>query len=141
MASYCSFLLYLVDMNSIFSFFDRVTKGDLDVFVLRVGLGLVFLYAGTASLQNPTSWIGYVPQFVSLIMPRETFLMLHGIFELVLGVGFIAGLWIPILSTLAFLSFFSILILIGIDEVTFRDFGLACMALALFLRVAYPIRK
>lgn len=115
----------------------KLTKGDLDIFILRVGLGLVFLYAGTASLQNPTSWIGYVPQFVLLVMPRETFLMVHGIFELALGVGLISRLWLPILSLLAFLSFFSIITLVGIDEVTFRDFGLACMSLALFVRITH----
>lgn len=124
-------------MNAITLFCSRVIKSDLDIFVLRVGLGLVFLYAGTASLQNPAGWIGYVPQFVSVVMPIDTFLVAHSVFELALGVGLISGLWIPILSTLALLSFFSIITLIGINEVTFRDFGLACMALALFVRVVY----
>lgn len=124
-------------MNAIFTYFNRLVKNDFDVLILRVGLGLVFLYAGTASLQDPTSWIGFVPQFVSLIMPREVFLMLHAIFELALGIGLIAGIRTHVLSILAFFSLLSILILFGIDDVTFRDFGLAAMALALFVRTVY----
>jgi uncharacterized membrane protein YphA (DoxX/SURF4 family) len=124
-------------MESILVSLRKLTKGDLDVLILRVGLGLIFLYAGTASLQDPTSWIGFVPSFVSLVMPREVFLMLHAIFELALGIGLVAGLWTSVLSALAFFALLSILTLFGIDDVTFRDFGLAAMALALFVRVTY----
>ncbi|HEY4523882.1 MAG TPA: DoxX family membrane protein [Candidatus Paceibacterota bacterium] len=121
----------------IFSFVGKVAKDNLDILILRIGLGLVFLYAGTAAMQDPTSWIGFVPQFVQTVIPRETFLFFHSVFQIGLGAGLIIGAWIPILSILAFLSMFSILTLFGIDEVTFRDFGLACMALALFVRVTY----
>ena len=125
-------------MEAILALFNKFAKAELDVLILRVGLGLVFLYAGTASLESPTNWVGFVPDFVGWVVPKETFLTAHSFFELALGVGLVAGLWTPVLSMLAFLSLFSILIFFGIDEVTFRDFGLAVMALALFTRVARP---
>lgn len=118
-------------------FFNKLRQGELDILVLRVGLGLVFLYAATASLQDPTNWVGFVPSFVGVLMPRESFLFVHSLFELALGVALIVGKWLPVLSTLAFLLFLGILMFFGINDVTFRDFGLASMALALFVRVLY----
>src|SRR3990172_10730751 len=90
----------------IFSFVGKVAKDNLDILILRIGLGLVFLYAGTAAMQDPTSWIGFVPQFVQTVIPRETFLFFHSVFQIGLGAGLIIGAWIPILSILAFFSFF-----------------------------------
>ncbi len=101
---------------------------------LRLGLGLVFLYAGFSIIANPTAWIGYVPQFVENFYPRESALILHAIFDLLLGAGLLLGQFLPLVSIMAFLNLTSILIFSGIDDITFRDVGLAFAALALFFR-------
>ena len=103
------------------------------VLMLRLGLGAVFIYAGLSSLVSPFSWVGFVPQWVGVIMPIETFLIFHGVFEVLLGVVLISGFFLRIVSILAFLSLLSIIVFFGVDEITFRDFGLLMMALALFL--------
>ena len=130
-------LCYNLFMETFTSLFSRLTKTGLDVLILRVGLGLVFLYAGSAALQDPMSWVGFIPQFVEYVVPRETFLMFHSYFEILLGAVLIGGKWLKVASVLAFLSFFLLLITFGIDDVTFRDFGLAAMSLALFVSVVY----
>lgn len=99
--------------------------------VLRIGLAGVFLYAGVNSLLNPTSWIGFVPQ----IPFRELALMAHGVFEILLALILLSGLWKRLASILAFLSLAGILIFYGVDDVSFRDFGLLAAAYALMLDI------
>lgn len=107
---------------------------DKDVLMLRLGLAAVLLYAGIRILIEPLNWLGFVPQWVEVMMPREVFLKSHGFFEIGLGIGILAGVWLPLLAAIALLDFLSILIFFGIDDITFRDIGLVFMALALFLR-------
>jgi len=101
--------------------------------VLRIGLGLIFIYAGLHMLQDPQNWVGFVPSWIETIINRQTFLYIHAIFELILGVLFLVGLWLPLISFMAFFDFFAILLFFGIDDTTFRDIGLLMMTLALFL--------
>lgn len=105
------------------------------VLALRLGLGLVLVYAGIGMFANPENWVGYVPQWLGKIIAPETFLVVHGVFELVLGVSIVTGFFLPIASLLLFLDMGSILLFYGVDDVTFRDFGLLMSALALFLLV------
>jgi len=103
------------------------------VLALRLGLGLVLIYAGIGMFANPESWVGYVPSWLGKIIAPETFLTVHGVFELILGVLIITGFFLPFASLLLFLDMGSILLFYGVDDVTFRDFGLLMSALALFL--------
>ena len=103
------------------------------VLLLRIGLGLVFIYAGAHSIADPGAWTGFVPGWLGNVLNPVTFVYIHGAFELALGLGIIIGLFLPVLSFLAFLDFFAILVFFGVDDVTFRDFGLLMSALALFL--------
>ncbi len=99
--------------------------------ILRIGLGLVFIYAGAHQIADPGSWAGFVPAWLGGLISPLTFIYIHGAFELALGLGIIIGFFLPVLSLLAALDFFSILIFFGVDDVTFRDFGLLMSALAL----------
>ncbi len=100
---------------------------------LRIGLAGVFLYAGVNSLLNPTAWIGFVPQWVESVpfLTRELALMIHGVFEILLAFILLIGFWKRLASILAFLSLAGILIFYGVDDVSFRDFGLLAAAYAL----------
>ncbi len=106
-------------------------------FALRVGLAGVFLYAGVNSLLNPTSWIGFVPQ----IPFREFALMAHAIFEILLAIILAIGLWKRLAAILAFLSLAGIITFYGIDDVSFRDFGLLVAAYALMLDIKNKSNK
>ncbi len=102
-------------------------------FLLRLGLAFVFAYAGIAALMSPTSWVGYVPQWVSGFVSPETFLLLHSIFELALAAAILFKIKPKIAYALAALDLLAILIFSGIDAVTFRDVGLFFLAFALWL--------
>ncbi len=101
--------------------------------VLRLGLAGVFIYAGIDILVYPELWIGFVPQWISSFLPAGDFLVGHAIIELILGFGFLVGFRLPIVSIIAFFDMLGILVFYGVDEITFRDFGLALAALSLFL--------
>jgi uncharacterized membrane protein YphA (DoxX/SURF4 family) len=103
---------------------------------LRIGLGLTFIYAGIMSFLAPENWIGFVPQWIGSIIDPMIFLQIHAGFEIVLGLALLVGLWLPLVALLAFLDIFAILLFYGIDEVTFRDFGLLMAALALYLLIS-----
>lgn len=108
--------------------------------VLRVGIGGTLVYAGTSILVNTQNWIGFVPRWLTDFsgISVETLLIIHGVFELILGLFLIFGFFLKISSLLSFFDFFSIIVLAGIDLVTFRDFGLLMAALALFILCFNP---
>jgi|SRR3989344_5255764 len=107
--------------------FEKITA-----IILRIGIGLTLIYASMNAIMAPQDWIGYVPQWVGVVISREWFLTVHSVAELGIGLGLLANLYTPVMSLLAFFDFSAILIFYGIDAVTFRDFGLAFAALALF---------
>lgn len=103
--------------------------------ILRWGLAFTFFYAAVASLLNPENWIGYLPAFVGYIIPPRIALTVFSFYEIVLAVLLFAGRklkWAALLSavTLAAITVFNLGG--GVFDVTFRDVGLAFMALALW---------
>ncbi|HEY4496552.1 MAG TPA: DoxX family membrane protein [Candidatus Paceibacterota bacterium] len=102
--------------------------------ILRLALAFTFLWSGLSSLYSPENWIGFVPDWIELFIAKDIFLTVHSVAEISLGIGFLIGLWTPIFSLIAFLALISILIIAGIDDITFRDVGLVALALVLFLR-------
>lgn len=103
--------------------------------LIRIGLAFVFLYAGIAILVDPLSWIGYLPSFfedLGLGLSRNEWLQLHGVFDIVLGVWILSGLWRFYAGVVAGVTLVLITGFSGTESlvVTFRNIGLAFMALA-----------
>lgn len=99
---------------------------------LRAGLIFVFLYAGVESLLHPLEWTGYLPGF--LVSHFSSTLLIRGfaIVEIVLAAWLIVGKYLKIAAALCALMMIGILIVnTGQLIVTFRDVGLALMAVAL----------
>lgn len=108
---------------------------------LRLGLGLMYVYSGISLLRQPLDWQGFLPMWFSdavvRFLPLATYLAIQGAGELVLAAAFLAwflprGL-VRIAAGLAALEMLGILVLTGIDLITFRDVGLLGGALALFI--------
>jgi len=111
--------------------------------LLRLGLGLTYLYSGYDILFHPTAWIWAItslPQFLKNIIAGvgfENFLRMQGAGELVLAFLFLA--WFIPGSIIRWVALFTaaemalILLLVGVDPITFRDFGLLGAALALIV--------
>lgn len=115
---------------------------------LRIGLGVMYVYSGTDILRHPTAWywavrplLGWFPASwqASLGTPEAMsgYLVGQGVGELILAAILLAWFipkllvrWAALLTTLEFAA---ILLLIPIDAITFRDFGLLGAGWALFL--------
>ncbi len=102
------------------------------VFILRLGIGFAFVYAGVNALLYPVMWMDFIPHWVGVIVPPATFLLVYSICELILGFAIFFGRFLATASMLAFWNLMFILIFYGVSDVTFRDFGLALASLALF---------
>lgn len=107
-------------------------KEILISFLLRSGLAIAFFYAGISSFLNPTNWIGFVPNFVSLIISKEIFLIIFSIYQILLGIGLLSEYKTFALSILSSITLFLILFVnIGNLEILFRDIAILFMALTL----------
>jgi hypothetical protein len=108
---------------------------------LRLGLGAMYIYSGVDLIRHPTAWYWAVRP---LPMPVQNFiharglnqyLVLQGIGELVLAF-FLLAWFLPRIfpfsaALLTAIEMALIIVLVGVDAVTFRDIGLLGAALAL----------
>lgn len=107
--------------------------------LMRVGLASVFLYAGFAALAQPSHWIGFVPHSFTNIIPADTFLKMMSLYELALGTLLLTGYYVRYAAALSALTLLGIISgSLDAFEVTFRDVGLLCMAIALFMSPENP---
>lgn len=107
--------------------------------VLRIGLGVTYLYSGTSLIANPEFWYGFLPGwfsfFVTQLVEVNIYLRVQGVIEVFVGTLFLAwffkawALRIALLYSIFGLSV--ILTFFGIDLITFRDLGLLGAAIAL----------
>lgn len=111
--------------------------------VLRIGLGAMYLWSGLDIVRHPKSWywaIRSLPEFAETAIGRiglDRFLTIQGAGELLLAVLLLVP-FLPrrLLRWVAFLNALEIaliVLLVGVDAVTFRDIGVLGGAVALWL--------
>lgn len=108
---------------------------------LRFGLGLMYIYSGFDLFYYPSHWYGFAPQwFLDLVtnfISIDTYFRIQGVGELIMGLLFLAwfgGVWgVRIASFFATLEMALIILLTGINLVTFRDIGLLGAAIAILI--------
>jgi len=120
-------------------------------FFLRLGLAGTFIYSGTDLVRNPANWKwaldsvlvkspAFVEDIVNNTVGAEKFLQMHGVAELLFAalllLWFIPKKLLKITTLFITLEFALILLMTGIDSITFRDIGLLGASLAL-LSIAY----
>lgn len=104
-------------------------ENKLSFFVLKIGLGITFLWIGILILQDPIGWGAMVsPKIQNLLpVPIKTVMINNAILDITIGVILILS-FIPFLTWLAAmvgtLHLIMVLIATGIDAITVRDIGL-----------------
>ena len=112
------------------------------MWALRLTLGIMYVYTGVDFLRTPEHWYGFTPpwlsQLILTIFPSmDAYLRTQGVGELLLGIAFLAWfLPLVVVRIAAFLSALEmalILLVVGIDLITFRDIPILGASLAVFL--------
>lgn len=111
------------------------------IWALRLGLAAMFGYSGIDILRHPTAWYWAVrglPAFVQNIINTigiDTYLMFQGASEVFFALVFLLWIWPRLtraVALLAAIEMAAILLMVGVDSITFRDFGLLGAAMGLF---------
>jgi uncharacterized membrane protein YphA (DoxX/SURF4 family) len=115
----------------------KLNKEDIGIYILRLGLAVVFLCFGISQILDQSRWIYLVPDrfFIFYIheVLKSKLVFINGIFDVVIALSLISGLFIRIFSFLGFIHLFSITIFsLGFEPSGIRDLGLAFAILSLF---------
>lgn len=110
----------------------KLENTNVSSWLLRVGLAFVFAYAGVGSLQHPLEWVGFLPAFMTKHVAATTLIKFFAVYELALAAWLLSGKYLRYAGLLAALTLAGIVVTNPSQLITtFRDVGLACMALAL----------
>ena len=110
----------------------KPTHNHTSAILLRSGLAIVFLYAAVSALQNPLEWASYLPHFLVHSSHVVTLVKFFAGYELVLIIWLISGSYLRWAAVLCALTLLGVVVTNPSQLfVTFRDIGLAFMALAL----------
>lgn len=101
------------------------------ILFLKVGVSFAFLYPAISAFIDPSQWIGYVPTWIDLFIPRETFLPVFSTFEILIALAILLSNKVfP--AVVAGVMLISIVILNRSEfSVVFRDLSIAAMAFGL----------
>lgn len=108
---------------------------------LRVGLGLMYLYSSYDIFYHPQVWKGYIPSWffhlITPVMSIDFYLKIQAVGEFAIAVFFFAwflGKWgVRVAAFLSSVEMAAILLMVGIDNIVFRDLGLLGASVALFI--------
>ena len=117
-----------------------MTQKDNVSLILRIGLAFAFIYPAIAAFFDPTSWIGYFPQFVKEIIPNEILLLnSFGAIEVILALWILSGWKIFYPSAIAALFLLTIVAFNWTQlDILFRDISIVAMAIALAILHRQP---
>ena len=102
--------------------------------VLRIGMSVIVLWFGYQQVTDPTTWIGFLPAWTTVIPISQSGLVsLNGTFEIVFGTFMFFGFYTRFVSLILALHLFDITYVVGLDAIGMRDLGLSIGVLAVFL--------
>lgn len=109
-------------------------KDYVSVF-LRIGIAFVFLYFGVNEVINPDFGLTYISEWAKNLIPidLELFVFLFGIGHIIGAALLILGFLTRETALIVVLVLLSIIINLGFNELSARDFAIMLSAIALFL--------
>lgn len=101
--------------------------------IIRIGLGITFLWIGVLIIRDPQAWGGYLQPWAAglLPIPLTQAMIATAITDIVIGILLLTDIFTWIAALLAALHLLSVLIGSGITDITVRDVGLFSATLAI----------
>ena len=105
------------------------------LFVIRIGLAVVFLWIGIDTLLHPIVWLAWVPQWLLNIIPFSPtmFMYIHGSIEALLGLMLLVGFLTRKVAAVVAVMLAAIIVILGFNDLAARDFAILTIAVALAL--------
>ncbi len=121
-------------MNKFTAFLER--HRDWSTFIVRVGIGFVFLWFGIDKFVHVSNWTGWVPQWMESLIPMSliTFMCVQGVVESLIGLLLIIGYQVRIASLIAVITLLGIelaMVGTGQTEMMLRDGAILAASLSL----------
>ena len=103
--------------------------------ILRLSLGLTYLWSGIDIIRHPALWVGWFPVWLTNVSPlKETpLLMIQAVTQLIIAAMLLIGMRVRWIAGLSVFFFTAILLCAGQYVITFRDIGLLGISLFLVL--------
>ena len=118
----------------------KFNKESLGIYILRFGLSIVFLYFGISQILDQSKWIYLVSDkffnfYINEVL-KSRLVFVNGIFDVIIALSLLSGIFLKIFSILGFIHLISITIFsLGFTPSGIRDLGLAFAVLALFFLI------
>lgn len=104
----------------------------LPLLFLKLSIASVFLYAAVAATLQPFNWIGFIPQFATVIAPADILLRFFSLYQLLLALWVLSGRKAFLSSLVSAVTLLGIIVANWGDlDILFRDFAIFFAALAL----------
>lgn len=111
---------------------ELIQNKSLPLWLLRIGLATMFLYAAISSFLQPNEWLGYLPGFILTMFDGELVLKLFSVVEIALAAWLLSRVYTRYAALLAAVMLLGITVSnFSLLAISFRDIGLAFAALAL----------
>lgn len=118
-------------------------KTEWGIFILRIGLAILFLWFGFSQFFDQAAWTSWVPQWAMSLtgLEAEMIVLLNGGLEIALGILLALGLYTRPAAVILGLHLALIIFEVGLNSVGMRDFAImaASFALAFFPPDPYSI--
>ncbi|HWT55888.1 MAG TPA: hypothetical protein VN031_02545 [Candidatus Microsaccharimonas sp.] len=109
------------------------TNSEVVSWLLRIGLAACFLYAAIGAFREPSAWIYFVPHFTTKFVDAKVSLDAISVLQIAVAGWLLVGKYVRGAAALSVVLLAGIIIFnLNTLLITFRDFGLLCMAVALF---------
>lgn len=100
--------------------------------VVRYAIGITFFLIGLDQLLKPSLWASYFPQALPFSIQVAQAVLLNGLFDMFIGALLLAGLLTRIASAFATIHLVGVIFILGYNDISIRDIGLALAALSIF---------
>ena len=102
-------------------------------YILRVGLGLTFLWIAVLIFRDPKFWGGFLQPWAAGLLPLPLTEAMIGtaVLDALIGLAFLVDRWVWVTALLGSIHLVVVLATTGITEVTVRDIGLLGGTIAL----------
>jgi len=103
--------------------------------VLRLGLSGVFVWFGVSQILDQSAWVSYIPDIALHLtgLSATTLVLLNGLFETIMAVLLVFGIWVRPVAVLLFLHMCGIVATVGLDSIGVRDVAIATGLLSVAL--------